>query len=136
MCLDTKGRFKPCKIGYKLMELKDGMLFGEFRGQDKPRQQWVWLDEKDFRFVSFDNTIITSDSNSEYPIGWHIYNRLDDAVQQKSHHYSVVKVSVKNPVAVGYEGSARRRVTVAKHIKILKVLSRDDYQDIARKAAS
>jgi len=147
MCLDRKGTFKPCKVGYKVMLLVvDNQLVGEWQGLSKPRKLGVWLDESEFRIFDEEHltTLRTWYSKSKYPIGWHIYNSVADAVELIGYGskeivppgYTVVKVSVRNPVAVGYQGMFNRRITVAKQIKILKVLSSDECQDIARKAAA
>ena len=69
-------------------------------------------------------TLLTEKSNSEYPTGWHIYNRLEDAMYWRPTPDVVVKVSVKEPVAVGYQGTMRiTRITVAKKIKILRTVA-------------
>ncbi len=113
MCLDKKGRFKPCKVGYKIMRLtEDGDLVGEYRSRVEVRKIGTWLDESDFRDSS-ELYLLTDISDSQYPLGWHIYH--DEKVARGRVIYSnsvVVKVSVKEHLAVGYQCS--RRVTIAK----------------------
>lgn len=123
MCLDTEGTFKPCKVGYKIMTRKDGLLFGEWRNKSRPREEGVWLNERDFRDASspFTSVLRTFSSNSPYPIGWHIYHSTDSARYWSGFSEAVVKVAVGSPVAVGYQGMGRHKVTVAKEIKILEV---------------
>lgn len=124
MCLATKGTFKPCKVGYKVMKDKSNGLCGEICSQSQPRRIGVWLDEANFRSTDYEDNLITIQSNSHYPFGWHIFHTEEDARDWRLHHVTsvVVKVSVKEPVAVGYQGFAGRRITVAKKIKILEVL--------------
>lgn len=126
MCLDNKGTFKPCKVGYKIMRRDDdGELTGEYRSL-KPRKVGAWLDEASFRGLPADGSPCptTNDSGSPYPYGFHVYNIREDAESHYdmfclSHRHAIVKVAIRNPLAVGYEGCSRRRVTVAKQIKIL-----------------
>ena len=127
MCLDRKGRFKPCKVGYKVMIRNGSQLVGYWRNISKERKLGVWLSELDFRNSdeSSPDTLGTMFSGSHYPYGWHIYHSIEDVkVSYPSLTTAIVKVSVKNPVAVGYEGKLRRRVTVARQIKILEVIAR------------
>ena len=123
MCLDKKGTFKPCKVGYKTMMMSGSRLVGYWRNTVKDRKLGVWLDELDFRDsdASEPDTLRTTYSGSHYPYGWHIWHSIEAARRLKG-LYATAKVSVRNPVAVGYEGTLhRRRVTVAKQIKILSI---------------
>jgi len=129
MCLSRKGTFKPCKVGYKVMAMKDGKLSSEFNHNPdaKELRTEVWLNEEDFRLLGHTQSLRTSSSETEYPLGWHIFHSYEDAVSWglDEGRLVVVKVSVKEPKCVGYQSSAyweaRPRITVSKFIKITKV---------------
>ena len=129
MCLDRKGTFKPCKVGYKVMEMKGGKLLSEFNlgHTHKELRTGVWLNEEDFRMSCRTQPLRTAVSDSEYPLGWHTFHSYEDAVSWglDGGRLIVVKVSVKEPECVGYQSNAywraSPRITVSKFIKITKV---------------
>ena len=126
MCLSKKARFKPCKVGYKVMRERDGCFYGESYNTIAERKQGIWVDEKDFREPYHLKDTILMEPNKSYPSGWHIFHSRVDALRwlkfsNRSALLSCIKVSVKEPVAVGYQAGLMR-VTVAKQMKILRVV--------------
>lgn len=124
MCLDRKARFKPCRIGYKIVRRQNKHLFSEIRGNRKVLTKGVWLDEKDFRYdCDSRRKMIYERRSPTYPYGWHIFHSIEGA---KNWMLGIdtgvlIKVSVKEPVATGYQHQAK--ITVAKQIKILGIVN-------------
>lgn len=124
MCLHDLAKFRPCKVGYKVMKTDSkGNLRSEYYNEEVVPQN-VWLDEKDFRYPDRKRTI-SGLGRLHYPFGWHIYHVKKQAlehIQCMAPTYLVcVKVELREPVAVGYQSD--KRVTVAKQIKILNIVS-------------
>ena len=130
MCLNKLAKFKPCGVGYKIMRHEGPILYGEYYTTEHPREVGLWLDEKNFRddFIKSDTINIDRGNKMElYPSGWHIFHSKRQALIWKAATSKVlkdlvcVKVEVKEPLAVGYQNN--RRITVAKQIKILSIVS-------------
>ena len=130
MCLRKKGRFKPARFGYKVMrrsEVNPKWFRSELRGSGRI-EQGKWVDEKDFRQHPDEANLTLDYKPVWYPTGWHIFHSLESArdwMPSREHAgyetYCIVKVSIREPVAVGYQDVGR--VTVAKQMKILRVVA-------------
>ena len=124
MCLRKLARFKPCKIGYKVMYMSGGNFYGEYYSRNKPRKLGAWLHERGFRDKHITVGTIDTDHGKSCPRGWHIIHRKDDALgwlRASGFGNVCVKVSVREPLAVGYQGGDMK-VTIAKQIKILRIV--------------
>jgi len=126
MCLHRITEDKPCKRGYKVVRKFGGNYLSLFKG-DKPLLLGEWLGEKDYRSMpkleklgivayGVDDTYIAN----TYSTGFHVYHLKKDAVSYAGFGRVVVTVQVRKPTATGFEN--KRKVTVAKEIKLLKVV--------------
>jgi len=105
-------------------------LAGEYERLPIPKVRKVgeWLDASDFSPLDVSNERLNCYcSEGTYPAGWHIYHSEAVAMGKANAYVDgvVVRVSVSNPLAVGYEdcyGNHQCRVTVAKHIKITSII--------------
>ena len=141
MCLDELEYFKPCKVGYKLMQLSDGKLHGEFIMTTRARPMGVWLNEQDYREKRTRGTIsifpLEKCPSTSYKKGWHIFNSKSEALQYLRNRmiiyggalpWVIVRVLVRKPVATGTQkfywsrGCSKLRITVAQEMKITSVL--------------
>lgn len=140
MCLYKVDReARPCTVGYKVMRQYEHSscppaLFGVYRSQEQSRPIGRWLDEADFstrdaKGCLTKNHNVMADSGDFYPRGWHVFHKKSDALTEAilwdSDNWKVVvvKVIVRKPLAVGTEVTTNGRVTVAKNIKIVEVIS-------------
>ena len=128
MCLDELKKYKPCVTGYKIMEKRDGKLYGEFRNMHKPRPMNEWLDEGEFRNATNPDGILIDWGTNSYPFGWHVFHFKKHAMERlENNKYCgciddvMVKVEVAEPITTGLE-SINYRITVAKKIKIVEIL--------------
>lgn len=125
MCLDRKVAFNPTKMGYKILDKRGDKLCSSLYGKRDNQPLRVWLDERDYRdnYAINKEELHTETSKYLYPIGWHIFHTLEGAERWREDiHWPtcIVKVEVLEPVATGYQD--KRRVTVAKKIKILRTV--------------
>ena len=127
MCLHKLEKFSPCRVGYKVMRCNlDGTLRGEFYDTARPYPLDTWIEAKQYQGVKRQRLIKDKFYHVSYPTGFHVYHLKKDAVRGVGLSHSLrvvcVKVAVRKPVATGYQ-LHDTKVTVAKQIKILKVLA-------------
>ena len=127
MCLHKLEKFSPCRVGYKVMqEDSEGNLRGEFYDAVKPYPLGTWIEAKQYQGVKRQRLIKNDFYHVSYPTGFHVLHRRNEAARGVGLSHSLrvvcVKVAVRKPVATGYQ-LYDVKVTVAKQIKILKVLA-------------
>ena len=111
--------------GYKVFEIsKNGQLYGEVFGDGKRRPVGKWLHEKDFRDEEDKSeTVIHHAEHSSYPMGWHIFETKQAAIEWEDRSFSLMgcvirKVRYRKVCAVGYQ---RGRVIIAKEMYIIPI---------------
>ena len=87
-----------------------------------------WLDEKKYRLESYKDAGIvfveSIDHTSEYPIGWHVFTKIDDAklfalLRYEDEDEVIYKVQCKGILAKGVD-TLGKKVEVYRYIKIEK----------------
>ena len=94
-------------------------FYGRF-GRCKYRKRWLKADNYSY-YIGSDS--IRSNTGFAYPAGWHTYHSFDAAKRRMDFPADevVARVLVKEPLATGYQGVLKNRVTVSRYIKIEEV---------------
>ena len=152
MCLTRidkvyKGKSRKVYRGYKVFWALEDRLYSEHCSKGNPLTQNEWLNERAYRVSSNIDYLPISyiyekvdprESNKYYPVGWHVYQNEDDAIQtamwenednhrdfsseEKSYITKgrvVKEIECKGLLAKGLLDG--RKVWVFKYIKILEV---------------
>ena len=137
MCLNTVSKRKPRETGFgwKMFDVRDGELYGEYYAPGMVRPIDKWLKEGDYKDPQ--GNMITFVPEPDYPAGWHIYKRKKDAENWAYLRLSVVvhKVEYRKAHTQGKQRvyliwSNERPVfyncVVAKEIKILPLKGKNN----------
>ena len=123
-----KGTSKTVRIRYKVFEYTtEGLLSFIVPSYDVLHQD-KWLDEKKYRLESYKDEDVVSiesiDTTLEYPMGWHVFTKVDDAklfaLLRYEDEYEVIhQVQCRGLLAEGTD-ALDRKVEVYRYIKISK----------------
>lgn len=135
MCLEFKGDFRSCSVGYKLLGVTpENELVTYMKGEQRAIPKGVWIHERDYRtFLPFGKERLSfEDDGGEYPYGWHIFHTLEGVRRFlseyrwpiKSRHESrdpvIVKVKVRKAHTTGSKGGCR--CTVSTEMCVLNIV--------------
>lgn len=138
MCLENKRFFMfAADRGFKVVRVENGNLYPLLyrkleKGLPVPLHRDAWLNEKDYRDMSYESCICEGAPNRSYPVGWHTFHKLEAAMawqrafRNTRYATAIAEVEIAKPVAKGYQivepcGMIRKKepVTVSKYIKIV-----------------
>ena len=133
MCLERvdrvyKGTSRKVRKGYKIFRCCNGQLTNLLLSVGDPLPKGLWLDEKYYR-VLIDLDEIEATDGTSYPMGWHEYINVDDAIDlafsiwfgkdwDDNRSLVVSEVYCRGLLAKGVENN--RDVEVYRYIKISK----------------
>jgi len=122
MCLKivSKEKPKPKGYGYKVFEVRNGMLVGDYTAQCKSRPVGVWLKSENYTPTP-DERAFLAPIEGKYPLGWHVFKTRKSAEAWMSGKISpscIRKIKYRKAHTQGINRH-KHNIVVAKEIYII-----------------